>query len=163
MENGKISPSQLFSLLFLFELGSAVVVGLGMQAKQDAWIAILLGMLGGICVFMINQYLVRQYPDLPLTSYLPKVLGPYIGYPIAIFYILYFLYIAARVLRDFGELLLTSAFPETPMLAIHTIMICLIGYASMLGIEAIARAGQIFLSYYCCSACWESCSWPVQG
>lgn len=45
MEKVKISPTQLFSHIVLFKLGSLIVVGLGMKAVQDAWLAILLGML----------------------------------------------------------------------------------------------------------------------
>jgi spore germination protein KB len=49
----KIHPIQLFTLMVLFELGSAVVVGLGLEAKQDAWLAILFGMMGGIVLFSL--------------------------------------------------------------------------------------------------------------
>ncbi len=44
MEKAKISASQLFILMVLFELGSALLVPLAIDAKQDAWLAILLGM-----------------------------------------------------------------------------------------------------------------------
>ncbi|WP_134704869.1 GerAB/ArcD/ProY family transporter [Ammoniphilus sp. YIM 78166] len=145
MEKAKISSSQLFILIFLFELGSAIVVGLGLQAKQDAWLAILLGMLGGLVLFLIYIYLFYQFPNLPLTSYIPKVLGKYVGYPLALLYILYFIYIASRVLRDFTDLLLTFAYPETPMFMIHLIMIALIIYAVCKGIETIARTGEILV------------------
>ena len=102
----KISPFQLFCLMYLFELGSAIVVGLGLQAKQDAWLAILLGMVGGLCLFQIYHYLYLQFPNQQLTSYITTILGKFIGLPISIIYCLYFLYIAARVLRDFGDLLI---------------------------------------------------------
>jgi spore germination protein KB len=47
MEKAKISVIQLFAMMFLFELGSALVVSLGSNAKKDAWLAILLGVCGG--------------------------------------------------------------------------------------------------------------------
>lgn len=144
MEKVKISPFQMFSLIFLFELGSAVVVGLGVQAKQDAWIAILIGMLGGMVLFCIYYCLFRQYPELPLTSYIPKVLGKIIGYPLAVVYILYFIYIASRILRDLGSLLVISTLTQTPLWVINFLVILIITYANYLGIEPLARTGEIF-------------------
>ncbi|MFC6601559.1 hypothetical protein ACFQDF_07770 [Ectobacillus funiculus] len=38
MERGKISKRQLFILMLLFELGSSIVINLGMQAnKMPGW------------------------------------------------------------------------------------------------------------------------------
>jgi spore germination protein KB len=36
MDTIKISSFQLFVLVFLFEVGSAILVGIGSSAKQDA-------------------------------------------------------------------------------------------------------------------------------
>ncbi|MED4298816.1 GerAB/ArcD/ProY family transporter, partial [Priestia megaterium] len=54
-------------------------------------------------------------------------------------YILYFMYDAARVLRDFGEMLLTSAYPETPLFIAHTLLMLVIIYTIRKGIEVVAR------------------------
>ena len=48
MEKAKISASQLFILMVLFELGTSLLLPVAMEAKQDAWLAILLGMLGSL-------------------------------------------------------------------------------------------------------------------
>ncbi|MEH7155725.1 GerAB/ArcD/ProY family transporter [Neobacillus drentensis] len=138
----KISAFQLFCLMYLFELGSAIVVGLGLQAKQDAWLAILLGMVGGICLFQIYHFLYLQFPDQPLTSYITKILGKFIGTPLALIYCFYFLYIAGRVLRDFGDLLITSALDETPLIMINALMVLLITYGLSRGIEVIGRTSE---------------------
>ncbi|WP_308167092.1 GerAB/ArcD/ProY family transporter [Bacillus sp. ISL-40] len=49
--------------------------------------------------------------------------GKYLRWVIGLLYILFFLYIAARNLREFGELLLSSTLTETPLLAINILMI----------------------------------------
>lgn len=145
MIQAKISPFQLFCLMFLFELGSAIVVGLGLGAKQDAWLTILLGMICSIPLFLLYTYLYQQYPDIPLTSYLPRILGKFIGFPVAIVYTVYFFYIAARVLRDFGDLMIISIYDLTPLYAINGFMILIIAYGIYCGIEVIGRASeQIF-------------------
>jgi len=62
MEKAKISASQLFILMVLFELGSALLVPLAIRAKQDAWLAILFGMLGSFVLFLVYHKLYTYYP-----------------------------------------------------------------------------------------------------
>ncbi|MGM0876082.1 MAG: GerAB/ArcD/ProY family transporter [Bacillota bacterium] len=143
----KIQPIQLFVLMVLFELGSSVVVGLGLEAKQDAWLAISLGMTGGIVLFSLYVYLYSQFPTLPLTNYLEKIVGKLFGRILAIVYICLFLYIAARVLRDFSDLLLTNILYKTPMLAVDIMMMLAIGFGCYLGFEVIARTAEIFFPW----------------
>jgi spore germination protein KB len=142
METAKISPFQLFCLMFLFELGSSIVVGVGLQAKQDAWLAILLGMVSGLPLFLVYSFLLYQYPGHSLTGYIKQIVGNYIGVPLLFIYIGYFLYIAARVLRDFGDLLTATTLSETPLIVINGLMILLITYGIFLGIEVIGRTAE---------------------
>jgi spore germination protein KB len=142
METEKINPFQLFCLMFLFELGSSIVVGVGLQAKQDAWLAILLGMVSSLPLFLIYSYLFYQYPYHSLTGYIKQIVGNYIGVPLLLIYICYFLYIAARVLRDFGALLTTTTLVETPLIVVNGLMILLITYGIYLGIEVIGRTAE---------------------
>ncbi|WP_342048180.1 GerAB/ArcD/ProY family transporter [Bacillus sp. OTU530] len=145
MEKAKVSAIQLFALMFLFEMGTALVVSYGIGAKKDAWLAILLGLGAGIVLFFIHYFLFRQYPNLPLTGYARKIFGKYLGWIIGLLYILYFLYIAARNLREFGDLLISSALPKTPLLAINILMVLTICYVLSLGIEVLGRTAEVFI------------------
>lgn len=70
MEKAKISASQLFILMVLFELGTSLLLPVAMEAKQDAWLAILLGMLSSLVLFVIYYKLYSYYPDLLPTEYM---------------------------------------------------------------------------------------------
>ncbi|MFB6466189.1 GerAB/ArcD/ProY family transporter [Cytobacillus sp. Hz8] len=144
MEKAKIDGYQLFVLVVLFEMGSAIVVSLGSSARQDAWIAILLGLSGGIFLFHITYQLYKYYPDLPLTGYAQKIAGKVVGRFIGFLYIIYFIYGASRVLRDFGELLTSTIYSHTPLLIINSLMILTIIYTVIKGIEVLARVGELF-------------------
>jgi spore germination protein KB len=146
MEKAKIKASQFFILVVLFEMGSAILVGLGSEAKQDAWLAILLGMAGGLGLFLVYYRLFLYYQDLPLTSYIPKIIGKWPGRIVGLLYIGYFMYCAARVLRDFGELLTTTIYTDTPLMVINFLMIITIIYAIHKGFEVIARVGELFFA-----------------
>jgi spore germination protein KB len=146
MEKAKISTNQLFVLVVVFEMGSAILVGLAGNLKQDAWIAILLGMVGGLALFFVYHRLFLFYPDLPLTSYLQKIIGKWPGRALGFFYIVYFIYLSARVLRDFGELLTSTIYTSTPVFFIMTMLILTIAYAIYKGFEVIARVGELFFA-----------------
>ncbi len=89
MEKAKISASQLFILMVLFELGSSLLVPIAMDVKQDAWLAILIGMVGSFVLFLVYHQLHSYYPDLLPTEYMQKIMGKWIGTVLAFVYILY--------------------------------------------------------------------------
>jgi spore germination protein KB len=144
MEKAKISGYQLFVLVTLFEMGSAILFGLGAAAKQDAWIAVLLGLISGLLLFLVYHRLFMFYPDITFTIYVQKITGKLIGRFIGFLYIVYFIYQASRILRDFGELLVTTIYTNTPLLVINCLMILTIIYAIHQGLEVIARVGELF-------------------
>jgi len=146
MEKAKISSYQLFVLVLLFELGSALLLPLAMDAKQDAWIAVLLGMLGGMILFIIFFLLYQYYPDKLPTMYVQIIVGKPLGKLLAFMYILYFAYLAARVLRDFGVMLVTFAYPETPLFIVNALLIIVVVYGVRKGIEVLGRTGELLFS-----------------
>jgi len=147
MEKAKISSSQLFILMVLFELGSALLVPLAIDAKQDAWLAILLGMVFSFVLLLIYHKLYTYYPDLLPTEYIQKILGKVLGTVLAFVYILYFMYDASRVLRDFGEMLLTFAYLDTPLFIANALLMLVIIYTIRKGIEVIARSGELLFIF----------------
>ncbi|MWC28805.1 GerAB/ArcD/ProY family transporter [Paenibacillus sp. MMS18-CY102] len=143
-------PLHLFAWVTLFELGSAVVIPVGMEAKQDAWIVILCGCLIGITFFVcVHGTLYHMYPDLPLTGYLRKIIGPVPGWILGFAYLLYFIYIAGRNTRDFIDLLAAAAYDSTPMFALAVFIIIVVGYLIRLGIEVFGRTAFVFFLLCC--------------
>lgn len=143
MEKAKINASQLFVMILLFELGSALLIPLAIEAKQDAWLAILIGMAGGFLLFLVYHRLYQFYPDILPTEYAQKIMGKFFGRVFAFLYILYFAYLAARVLRDFGEMLVTFFYPETPLFIVNSLLMIVIVYTVRKGIEVLARTGEL--------------------
>ncbi|RBW68097.1 GerAB/ArcD/ProY family transporter [Bacillus taeanensis] len=145
MEKAKISAIQLFVMMFIFEMGTAVVISYGAEARKDAWLAILLAMCGGIVLFFIYYFLFRHYPNLSLIGYARKAFGKYLGWIIGLLYILFFLYISARNVREFGDLLLSSTLPQTPLFAINSLFVLIMCYVLYLGIEVVGRTAEVFI------------------
>ncbi|WP_050184142.1 GerAB/ArcD/ProY family transporter [Domibacillus robiginosus] len=143
MEKAKINSIQFFLLLFTFELGTAVVVGHSVVAKKDSWISLLLGMGGGLILFFIYYALFRYYPSLPLTAYARKIFGTYIGWVVGLLYTIFFLYVSARNVREFSEVLVTATMPDIPLFVVAILFVLTICYVLYLGIEVFARTAEI--------------------
>ncbi|AIQ35361.1 spore gernimation protein [Paenibacillus sp. FSL R5-0345] len=142
----KIGVLQIFSLTLLFELGTALVVNLGMEAGKDAWISIMIGDFIGVAVFAGYTFLYRKFPDLPLTAYVRKVLGRYLGSVIALGYIILFLNLAGRDLRDGSTMLVMATMHRTPLFIIAMLMVLSSAYVLHKGIEVLARTSMVFLT-----------------
>ncbi|WP_190284823.1 endospore germination permease [Bacillus sp. S3] len=147
MENAKIDSKQLFSLMFLFQLGTGIVTRMGMQAKQDAWISITIGMIGALMLFyFVYLQIFKRYPTLPFTGILENVFSKYIGLPLGLVYIGYFFFVASFNLRHLGDTMGTYILAETPIPVIMFISLLLVSYACYLGIEVLGRTAEILIA-----------------
>ena len=142
----RISGFQFFCLIFLFEMGSSSLIALASSAKQDAWISMIIAMIVGAILFSVYIKLYEMYPDIPFTKYIQEILGKYPGKILAIIYIIYFIYIGGRVLRDFEELLVISLYNATSLITIGMLMMFLVMYAIFKGFETFVRLNEV--SFY---------------
>ncbi|MEH6994673.1 GerAB/ArcD/ProY family transporter [Neobacillus drentensis] len=145
MEQVKINGFQFFCMIFLFELGSAILIGMAAEARQDAWISVIMGIGFGCMLYLIFTKLSTIYPSLPLTKYLRNILGRYLGWLIGLLYVTYFLYIASRVLRDFEELLVITGYRNSSLLTVGIIMMVCVMYAVYKGLEVFFRISELCL------------------
>ncbi len=142
-----ISLTQLLTLLLNFLLGSAIVIGSGNDAKNDAWIANLIGAILGIGVLLFYYYLLKRMPGKNLFEIITYCFGRKVSVILSWLYIVYFFYISCRVVRDFGELMASAIMPNTPIEIISLTFTLLMGYVVYLGMEVLARTSEIFTPY----------------
>ncbi|RXI99839.1 spore gernimation protein KC [Anaerobacillus alkaliphilus] len=143
----KISLFQLYILIIIFQIGSAVVVGVAREAMQDAWIAILIASLIGAGIIFVYSFILSYNIGKNLFEIMGQLFGRYIAVPITIVYAIYFFYISCRVLRDFLELLITTIFPTTPIEVLGIIFMLVVIYGVYLGPEVIGRIAETFVPY----------------
>ncbi|MFP7296308.1 GerAB/ArcD/ProY family transporter [Neobacillus niacini] len=143
MSNVKIDGYQLFCLIVLFLFGTTIFLDIGSGAKQDAWIVTLISPFAGLILYMIYFQLHKEFPALPLTEYVKKIWGKYLGSIVGYFYIIYFIYIASRVLRDIEEILINSAYYKTSIIVVGICMMLTLIYTVNFGFEVFARVACI--------------------
>ena len=147
MVKENISLTQLFVLIFNFLLGSAIVIGIGKDAMQDAWIAIFLMTFIGIGLMYLYYSINGFLPNKNLFEILEYCFTRPISILLSLGYVIYFLYATTRVIRTFGEMITTAILPNTPIEVITLSIVLVMAYILYLGIEVLARVSEIFTPY----------------
>ncbi|MEK4905656.1 GerAB/ArcD/ProY family transporter [Niallia sp. FSL M8-0099] len=143
----KLSLTQIFTMIINFLLGSSIVIGIGMEAKRDAWIVVLIGMIVGVIIISFYLYLMSLLPGKNLYEMMEYCFSRKVAITLALVYLSYFIYVSARVIRDFGELITSAILPVTPIEFTILALMLVIGYILYLGIEVLGRTAEIFSPY----------------
>jgi spore germination protein KB len=141
----RITAFQLFTAIIIVPYGSALLFFMAPEAEHDAWIAMLVYIMPAIILQILYTYLWSKHPQDTIISYLPKVFGKVIGNFLGIIYIVFFTYIAARVLRDFSALINIAVLTKIPMALISVCFLTVVTYATYLGMENLFRSAHIIL------------------
>ncbi|MBD3919144.1 endospore germination permease [Paenibacillus sp. PR3] len=142
----RIGVRQLTILVIHFMLGTSILIApsnLAFVAKQDGWIACMLGILiVAVSVFLYDA-LARRYPKLTFTGIIEVIVGKWIGKLISLLLFAYLFLLTAFLVRVAGNFIATQILPETPIEAVSIILLAVIVAAVGYGIETIARASEM--------------------
>jgi spore germination protein KB len=150
IEKGRIGVHQFTILTILFTIGSSILIapsGLALEAKQDAWIASAVGLLGGIVMVILYNCITFRFPRTTLVKYSQDVLGKWLGSLVAFLYFGYFFILSALVLRNIGDFMTTQVLPNTPVQYIHIVFLGVIIMGLRNGLETFTRTAEIFLPW----------------
>ncbi|MED4056176.1 endospore germination permease [Niallia taxi] len=147
MMKENISLNQLLALIIGFNLGSSVVLGIGLLGKQAAWIVVLFSSFIGLVIVLAYYFMSTFSPDKNLYELMETCIGRPLAVVGSIIYVLYFFYMACRVIRDFIELTSTVILPITPIEVLTLALVLIIGYILYLGVEVLGRTTEIFTPY----------------
>ncbi|AZN41303.1 GerAB/ArcD/ProY family transporter [Paenibacillus albus] len=150
LENAKISLRQLSILTLMFSLGSTILIvpsALTAIAKQDGWIAAIVGVAEGMLSLHLYIALAYRYPGKSLIQFSENILGKWLGKGVGLLFLVYFFILSALVLRNVGDFITTIIMPETPIQVVHALFVLAVVMGVSLGIEVIARSAEIFLPW----------------
>jgi len=140
-----ISKVQLFLMIMGNTFGDTILFNPSAIMKQAAWLSFILGWGSGIVLMLLYVYIYELNPSKTLTEILQESFGRYLGWIVSLFYIWYFLHLAAVVFRDMGEFLVTTIYPETPMVVIISVFGAVTAYVLRQGINVIGRTTELFI------------------
>lgn len=140
-----ISDKQGISLIVLFMIGESSILVSGLSAKEDLWLSILLSIVIMIPFMILYCNLLANHFGKDLFQIIELYFGKIIGKIIILFYTLYFFDLVAIVLKDFGNLVTTTNFPETPIIIPMVFILILCSWIVKEGIEVIGRWGEVIV------------------
>ncbi|MBU3153928.1 GerAB/ArcD/ProY family transporter [Clostridium estertheticum] len=114
MKNEAISERQATILIILFIIGTSFLNGSGIQAKQDAWISIIIAISWSIILLLMFSRILSLYPGNDLFDILQIIMGKWIGKIISILMILFAFHDGALILRSMSEFTNILIFNDTP-------------------------------------------------
>jgi len=138
-----LSLWQLYSLMLLFLLGTSVVFGIAVPAKQDAWITAAIGMVLGSGLLFMYSKLYETNANTSWNGLLILAFGRHIGAILGVLYVFLFMYSAARDLRDIGELTNTFLLQKTPIEVSMALFQLLVAYVCYAGIVRMGRLAEM--------------------
>lgn len=145
-----ISPRQFMLLVFLFTIGSSVLLlptPLAEASKQNSWIAGTFAL--GIGQLLVWLYIVlwNRFGSLTLVEYCEYALGKWLGKLVSLLFFFHALLLTSLVVRNIGDFMTTLIIPETPLVAIHSFFLFVVIVGVRYGLETFARISELFFPW----------------
>ncbi len=146
-EDGIISLQQLAALAIVYLIGRSTLVFPAGPAEQDIWLTLIVGAILASIVMMLWVSMGLRFEGIDPIVYTRVTLGNVLGTLLAALYMLFFLQLAAGVLRNISDLYLTAIMTSTPIVVFAGVMGILAALAARAGLENIARLAELVLPW----------------
>ena len=140
-----INSKQAISIVIIFIMGSTLLIGTGGEAKNDTWIANIIGMIMALPMILIYARLLSLFKGMDIYDIVQIVFGKILGKIIVVLYTWYAFHLGSMIVRNFGEFIITVAMPETPILVPMFLLGLLCIMVVRGGVEVLGRSAKLFL------------------
>jgi spore germination protein KB len=145
MNKETINSKQAICIVIIFIMGSTLLLGTSEEAKNDAWIAIIIAIITALPMVLIYARILSLFKGMDIYDIVQVVFGKIIGKIIVLLYTWYAFHLGSMILRNFGEFINTVAMPETPMFVTMFILGLLCIMVVHGGVEVLGRSAKFFL------------------
>lgn len=151
-----ITSYQAFTLLYSTMFGAGVLSlprEVGEAAGNDTiWLIILSGMVVTILVYLMTK-LCQRFPGMTLIQFAPYILGSkkrkWVGYvlslPFLIMVALFFVMGTSSVVRIFGETVVTTMLPRTPVEVVMFLFLIAAAFGAGSDLGVVAKLNEFLL------------------
>jgi len=139
----RINSHQIYVGIIMFILGSAPLYELGIEAKQNATLAMLVGALAGLLLAGMYLYLHHRAPEAGLTELYRLHFGLWLGSGIAFIHGLELAFESTHLLQDYGYLTTLTLLETSPKWLVMLVACMLAGYTVVKGVEVLFRVIQL--------------------
>lgn len=141
----QISPIQLSFVIITLLFSDFAIMNPAKDAMRDSWLAFIISMLLGLLLVTIYLLIAKFNPGKTLIEILMDTFGRIFGTILSLFYIWYFIHLAASVVRSFGEYMVTVNYVETPLSFIMIFSMVSIAYGLRKGFDVVVKGMELFV------------------
>ncbi len=147
MQKEKLTLNQAMFSVVLFNFGSSAVMGANTSVGQDGWITILVATIMAVPLFIMYSRMLQLFPEKNLFQIAELLFGTIGGKIISVLFVIYPIYLAALVLRNFSEFTQISIMAETPQLPITIIVALTAVYLAKSGMRTMGKWSIIMVGF----------------
>lgn len=147
----KINARQFSILVILYSIGTPILIipaTVTSIAKQDGWIAALLGVAIGLLLTKLYVTVGNLHTERSLFETIEQVLGKWLGKAVIVTIIFFCLITASEVLFFIGNFMTTQIMQATPIQAINILFAIVVVMGVHMGIETIARSAELLFPVF---------------
>lgn len=148
MEKEVISQKQAIIIMSTFIIGSSAILGVGTNAKQDVWLAIIIAMVMASLIIIVYGRISSLLPGKNIYEIFEFLFGKVFGKIISLSFLFYAFHLGALIIRDFSEFVRIVSLPETPGCMFIFPAGLLLIWAVRGGVELLGRFLAIFFPVY---------------
>lgn len=151
IEKGKISSVQMAFMVVPTIMATVILVVpaiTGKYAGRDMWISPILGSLNGFFTVFIAYQLHKRYPKESIVQYSEYIVGRILGKILGFIYLFFFLHISGIIAREYGNFIVDSFLPKTPMIVVIGSMVLICAFAVRGGVEVLGRTAQLLVPIF---------------
>lgn len=115
-----------------------------LEANQDAWVSILIALLGILLVVFVMLRILQSYDNADILGIQIDLFGKWLGKIMGTVYIIYFALTLFSVLITYIEVVKIFIFPELSNFVMGLLLVSLIVYSMLGGLKAIIGVCFIF-------------------
>lgn len=148
MKKEIISDRQGISLIILYLTGNSSIMALGVSAKEDLWLVIILAVAMGGLISLLLIRLHKLFPGKNLFDICEICFGSVFGKLFVILISFYTLHTGAIVLRNDIQFINITGLTKTPLEVIFVSFGLLLLFAVKGGIEVLGRWSEYFVPIF---------------
>ncbi|MCR8631406.1 GerAB/ArcD/ProY family transporter [Paenibacillus radicis (ex Xue et al. 2023)] len=147
---GVISKRSFVILVIFFMIGTSILItptGLALEAKQDAWLACIVGVVFNLLNAVLFVVIGKRMGDQTLIQYCETTLGKWFGKAVSLCFVLFFYLLASLMIGDLGYFVTSQIMQETPMEVLQMLFILVVVMAVRSGFIVYTRAAEAFFPW----------------
>ncbi|WP_198162669.1 GerAB/ArcD/ProY family transporter [Halobacillus mangrovi] len=144
--NIQLTKYQLFTVTTNFVIFSSILMAPALTvvaAKQDGWLSMLLALIIGLLLNFVYVLLLRKHQYPSLFSLIDRAAGKWMGTLLNIVLMFYALHLAAMVVRNLSNFIVSSVFPNAHPWTYQVLLIGLVAFTALHGVRNLFLLNEL--------------------